>query len=463
MPAGIQAVDAGILFVFPGGGGRFVRSSSKKMGEVMFKTTRRTFLQGAAAAAGTLGAVGLARAGKPSEQVQVGLIGVGIRGYALHNGVNQSEHARVGGIADVSEHYLDRIRPQLADPNTPIHRDYRRLLDDPSIDAVVISTPDHWHAQMTLDAMDAGKDVYVEKPMTYSLEEAKQVRDKAAESGRVTQVGYQRRTLDHYHKAREIVQSGILGKITHVQLWSSRNRETPPWRTYDNYQQFGLPERSGPEDVDWNRFQANRPPRPYDARRFFHWQCYEEYSTGIFGILASHPLDAANLVMDLDWPHSCSAHGGIYLYPDGRTVDDTCSALFHYPHRGLSMSFIGSSGNAFFDQEAHYRGTEGTLELGVSWLRVYAEGRNELFRHHVKEDEGPSDLRTDPVYDPGVDYRWSTVEHLDDFFINVKQRGTCQAPAEEGYRSMVQVAMALEAAKSERTVHWDAERERIQT
>jgi len=430
------------------------------------RTTRRSFIKAAAAAgacAGSLAVPRIAKSVATKDEISVGLIGVGIRGYALHDGINQSEHARLGGISDISDHYIDRIKPRLKDPKTPIHRDYHALLDDRDIDAVIIASPDHWHAQMTLDAMDAGKDVYVEKPMTYSFDEAVRVRDAARESGRVTQVGYQRRTLAHFYKAREIIRSGILGDITQIQLWSSRNRPTAPWRAYNTYNTPGLPEKSAPEHVDWKRFQANRPPRPYDPRRFFHWQCYEEYSTGIFGILMSHPLDAANLVMGLEIPETCSATGGIFQYDDGRTVPDTCNALFNYPSRNLTISFVGSSNNAFFDREAQYRGTHGTMELGPNWLRLYAEQKNALFKQYVASDKADEfeDLRAQPIHKEPTNYRWSTTEHLDDFFENVKNRGQCKAPVQECFKATVAMAMAIQSYKTKRTACWDADQERI--
>ncbi|MGM0485332.1 MAG: Gfo/Idh/MocA family protein [Planctomycetota bacterium] len=428
--------------------------------------SRRSFIKAAAAAGASAGSLAVPRIAKsvaPNGEINVGLIGVGIRGYALHDGINQSDHVRLGGISDISDHYIERIKPRLEDPKTPIHRDYHALLDDGDIDAVVIASPDHWHAQMTLDAMDAGKDVYVEKPMTYSFDEAVRVREAARESGRVTQVGYQRRTLAHFYKARDIIQSGILGDITQIQLWSSRNRPTAPWRAYDTYSTPGLPEKSGPEHVDWKRFQANRPPRPYDPRRFFHWQCYEEYSTGIFGILMSHPLDAANLVMGLDIPDTCSATGGIFQYDDGRTVPDTCNALFNYPSRNLTISFVGSSNNAFFDREAQYRGTHGTMELGPNWLRLYAEQKNALFKQYVASDKADEfeDLRARPIHKEPTNYRWSTTEHLDDFFENVKSRGQCKAPIQECFKVTVALAMAIQSYKRKRTACWNADQHRI--
>ncbi|MBI2949927.1 MAG: Gfo/Idh/MocA family oxidoreductase [Verrucomicrobia bacterium] len=429
-------------------------------------SNRRTFFRtmtALGAAVSTIELPRLARAQNLANEIGVGLIGVGVRGYELHEDLRRCKSVRVGGISDLSEHYFDRIKPRLQDPKTPLHHDYRRLLDDREIGAIVIASPDHWHAAMTLDALAAGKDVYVEKPLTYSLEEAVQVRNKARETGRVTQVGYQRRSIEHFYKAREIVQSGILGEITQIQLWSSRNRASTPWRKYNDYNTEGLPAKSGAEHVDWQRFQANRPPRPYDPLRFFHWQCYEEYSTGIFGILMSHPLDAANLVMDLGIPETCAATGGVYRYKDGRTVPDTCNALFNYPALGLTVSFIGSSNNEYFSQEAQYRGTHGTLELGTSGFRIFAEKRNALFEKFVGKaaPDRWSNLRSTPVFEEPAKAGNSTLAHLENFFENVRSRGQCKAPVSEGFKAMAAVAMSIRSYQTQRSVRWDTSSEKI--
>ena len=429
-------------------------------------TSRRAFVKTAAAAGAAVSSLGIAsfaRGSAPSKRVNVGLIGAGIRGYELHRSLKDISGIRLAGVVDLSDHYFERLGPELQDPQTPMGRDYRKLLDDPSVDAVIIASPDHWHAQMTLDALDAGKHVYVEKPLAYCLEEAVKVRDKARQAGRIGQVGYQRRSQDHFYAAREIIRSGLLGEITQIHLWSSRNRPTSPWRTYNDYNTPGLPKKSGPEHVDWERFQANRPPCPYDAKRFFHWQCYDEYSTGIFGILMSHPLDAANLLLDLDIPPHCCAAAGIYKYDDGRTVPDTCNALFNYPARKLIISFIGSSNNAFFDQEAHYRGTQGVMELGTSGLRVYAEGDNALFQKYVPREKAGDfkDLRRTPVYEQRAARGSSTVAHLDGFFQSIRGESKCKAPIEDCFKAMTAIAMAIQSHQSGRSVRWDAAQERI--
>lgn len=427
----------------------------------MADASRRDFLVAAGATVGAAAGASESAAEDSGSRVNVGLIGLGIRGYQLHASIVDSPHARLAAVCDISDHYIERIGPRLPKPGIPVYRDYHDLLADDRIDAVVIASPDHWHAPMTIDALEAGKDVYVEKPLTHSIDEAIQVRDKARESGRVTQVGYQRRSIPHFHRAREIIQSGSLGDIHQLQLWVSRNyRGISPWRTYNDYSTAGLPTLSRPEHVDWDRFQANRPPRPYDPQRFFHWQCYQEYSTGIFGILMSHPLDAANLVLDLGIPETVSATGGVFQFDDGRSVPDTCNALLNFPARKLTISFVGCSTNGFLDQEAHYRGREGTLELSPSRMRVFAESQNRLLKEFVTDPAGFGDLRSQPILEQRSSGN-STTDHLEDFFAAVQQRGATRAPIEACFPAMVAVAMATESFRSGRTVRWDAESERI--
>lgn len=429
-------------------------------------TTRRRFVKDSAAigAAATVMAAPLASSAAPAERVNVGLIGVGIRGSQLHDGMLKSSHCRVAAIADISDHYIDRIRPKLVEPNIPVYRDYHKLLEDKNVEAVVIASPDFWHAQMTLDALDAGKHVYVEKPLTYSLEEAIRVRDKAKAAALVTQVGYQRRSIDLFYEGKEIVDSGVLGEITHIQIWSSRNYTTlAPWRAYNDYGTRGLPANSGADSVDWKRYLANRPMLPYDARRFFHWQCYSEYSTGILGILMSHPLDSANLVMSLGVPETCSAAGGVYKFGDGRTVPDTCTALFNYPSRNTSMTFVGTSNNRFRTGDSQFRGTHGTLELTMDSIAVYAESRNTPVYRRFADSSSASQrtrLSDDPVFERKLRYDGIT-KHLDDFFIACKTGAETKCPVSKAFVAMVGVAMALESYQQQKTIRWDATHERF--
>jgi len=430
------------------------------------QTTRRLFIQDSAIAGAivtTAAASPLPAA--PTQRVNIGLIGAGIRGHQLHDGMLKSSHCRLAAVSDISEHYIDRLKPKLADPNIPIYRDYHELLDDKNVDAVLIASPDFWHAQMTLDALDAGKHVYVEKPLTYSFDEAVRVRDKAKSTGLVTQVGYQRRSIELFDEGREIIKSGVLGEISQIQIWSSRNyTKLAPWRAYNTYGTPGLPPKSGPETVDWTRFLANRKKQPYDARRFFHWQCYSDYSTGILGILMSHPLDSANIVMDLGIPEMCCAVGGIYNFDDGRTVPDTCNVLFNYPSRNTTLSFSGTSNNSFGYGDSQFRGSHGTLDIGMQTLAVYAEGRNSPV-HRKFANAHPNDTRRrrsgkSPVHERQMAYQGIT-DHLDNFFLACKTNSKTKCPIEKAFVAMVGVSMAIESFKRQKTIRWDAERQQI--
>jgi predicted dehydrogenase len=425
--------------------------------------TRRHFVKGAAAVS-AVGMPAIAQSRTPSGDIRVGVIGVGIRGIQLAQALSDIDGVSLQGISDISDHYIDRLKSELPDSSAPVYRDYRELLDRDDIDAVIVASSDHWHAPMTLDALAAGKDVYVEKPMTWCVEEALRIRDAVKATGRVLQAGYQRRTLEHYHEARDLIRSGLLGEVSQVQTWSSRNRPgNPPWRAYNSYTNPGLPEKSGEEHVDWERFQANRPARPYDAKRFFHWQCYREYSTGIFGVLMSHPVDAANLMLDLGYPDTCSATGGIYTHPDGRTVPDTCNAIFNYPHKRLAMSFVGCSTSAFYNSDVVVRGTEATLDIGVTYMRIYAEAKNKVFGRYVKPVDVDTfkNLQTQPVLDRKIKDGWNTAPHLQNFFDNVRTRGRCNAHVDAGLQAMACVDMSIKSYTEQRTMHWDKMREVI--
>jgi predicted dehydrogenase len=166
--------------------------------------------------------------------------------------------------------------------------------------------------------------------------------------------------------------------------------------------------------------------------------------------------------MDLGIPETAYATGGIYEFDDGRTVPDTCSALFNYPSHKLTVSFTGCSTNAYMNKEACYRGSEGTMELSQSRLRLYAEGKNDLFTHFAPPDGAVKDLRIDPVFEERSSGN-STTAHLDDFFLAVKNGGPTRAPIEQCFKAMVAVAMALQSYQSGKSVRWDAEHERIET
>ncbi len=213
------------------------------------------------------------------------------------------------------------------------YRHYRELLESDDVDAVIIATPDHWHARMIIDAARAGKHVYCEKCMTRTEEEVYQVVDAVKKSGIVFQLGHQNRQQVSHYKAREIVARNILGKITLIQTGTNRNTPEGAW-VYD------IHEKASPETIDWDQFQDPAPHKvPFSKERFFRWRCWYDYGTGLAGDLLSHEYDAINQILDLGIPDSAVASGGIYYYKDGRDVPDVFQVVYEYPDRDLTLIY----------------------------------------------------------------------------------------------------------------------------
>ena len=433
------------------------------------RTTRRSFIKAAAAAgacAGSLAVPRMAKSAAPNDEINVGLIGVGIRGYALHDGINQSEHARLGGISDISDHYIDRIKPRLKDPKTPIHRDYRALLDDRHIDAVVIASPDHWHAQMTLDAMDAGKDVYVEKPMTYSFDEAVRVRNAARKSGRVTQVGYQRRTLAHFYKAREIVQSGILGEYHPDSTLVVAESAHGPLARLRHLQHTGAAREVGARArrlgaIPGEPASASLRPAailPLAVLRGIQHRDLRHLDEPPVG--RGQPGDGAGNTGNL---LGNRRHLPVRRRPHGpRHVQRSVQLSFPESHDlvcRLQQQCVSSTGKLNTEEPT------GRWSWGPTGCVSTPNRRTPCSSQYVASDKADEfeDLRAQPIHKEPTNYRWSTTEHLDDFFENVKSRGQCKAPVQECFKATVALTMAIQSYKTKRTARWDADQEQIVT
>ncbi len=289
--------------------------------------SRRVFLSGATAASA-------ARVWGANERVRLGVIGTGGRGSHLMRVAN-----KVGGIewVAVCDAWDQRRRAgaALAGGKVEQYADYRRLLERRDIDGVIVATLDHLHAPMTVDACRAGKDVFVEKPMTSLPEEGRAIVQAARETGRVVQVGMQQRSMAHFIEARErFFSSGAIGKVHTVRTVWNGNRgyltPVPP----------GMERK--PEGLDWDACQGRLPRIPWDPKRYFNRFAYWDYATGgQTGGLFVHWVDVAHWYLDLTAPLSAVALGGIYQYNDGRDTPDNISAVVDYPG-GLNISFEAS-------------------------------------------------------------------------------------------------------------------------
>jgi len=290
--------------------------------------SRREFLVGAAGIAIASG-VGLApsRAYGANDKLSVGMIGVGTRGGQLFDdlaGVDKAQNVEVTAICDTWRVRREQIAAKVkarygSEPRQ--FANYEDLLALKDVDAVIIATPDFSHARILTDAIKAGKDVYIEKPMAKDLDGANAAMDANASAKRIIQVGTQRRSEGNWKAAAKLVQSGVLGTISRVEIgW---NDSGPRWRKNVS----GIKA----EDVDWKRFLMGLPDQPFDAHRYGEWQLYRDYTNGPMAVLGAHYFDVGLWLMNAPFPSSAVANGGHYVWKDGREHEDTIYAIFDFP------------------------------------------------------------------------------------------------------------------------------------
>ena len=320
--------------------------------------TRREFM---AASAGVSIAASTAAAQDAvvgaNERVQVGLIGCGGQGSHHLNLLMRNAGVRVIGVSDV---YTPRLENAERISKAKGFRDYRELLAQPGLDAVWIATPDHWHAKMTMDAMEAGVDVYCEKPMTRTWQEARDVHRMRLRTNRVVQIGSQYASRQLFWKARELVAAGRLGKLVWSQASYSRNIRDGDWK-------YGVDLKAGAHNLDWDAFLGPAPKRPYDAERFFRWRKYWDYSGGIATDLFVHQLLPMAITLGCEFPVRAFGSGGVYLHKD-RETPDTFLMTVEYPSEHAIL-IVGSQANEQ-GLPTVIRGHEATMYLSGGSIEI---------------------------------------------------------------------------------------------
>lgn len=325
---------------------------------------RRDFLKGAAAAAVTAGPAVISARGQ-NDKITIGWIGVGTRGNAgidwLKKAAGDKVHLK--SICDAYDGYIARGIDRVATiwghkPET--YKDYRQLLADKSIDAVFIMTPEHLHHRMTIDALRAGKHVYIEKPLAHTIEEGEEIIREWKKSNKIVQVGTQNRSSSLYRKAKEMIQQGMIGDVHYVRAFWYRNsaNDNPAWR-------YAIPADTNPSNTDWDKFLGPAPKRPFDKHRYFQWRLYWDYSGGISTDLLVHQTDITNFMLDKTLPSSCMASGGIYRWTDAnddRDTPDTFSAIYEYPDK-FHINYSCYFGNDQYGYGEQVCGNEGTIEV----------------------------------------------------------------------------------------------------
>jgi len=437
-------------------------------------TTRRSFIRttALAGAAATLPARAptLSRTTSPGDRIRMGFIGVGNRGsYLLDRFVEQPD-VELAAVCDVYEPYAKRelsaVHPRWAatgrtpkggEPHPPgvaVDNDYRRLLERPDVDAVCIATPDHWHALQTIHAMEAGKDVYVEKPLTITLVEGRRMVEAQKRTGRVVQVGLNRRGSAAYRRLAPLVRDGLIGDVTVARAYRVSNMAP------DGIGRLS-PEEP-PPGFDWDLWLGPRASRPYQyniAPYFFRW--WKDYwsQMGNWGV---HYMDAIRWLMGERAPSAVSAHGGKYVLADDRTIPDTMEVSFEMPSGALVVFGIyeASGGPGLPHGEIELQGTKGTLYADEGGYRI-VPSRPGQFQTWERLVEPVTHTHEEKARSADVGERGSTVNLIRDFLDCVKSRREPLCALEEGHRSTSFAHLANVALETRSRIEWDADAERV--
>jgi predicted dehydrogenase len=401
---------------------------------------RREFLESLG-----IGAAGLITAGyaatasgfAANETINIGCIGTGGRCRKLMETVVKIPGVRIVGVADVWDVHRE-MGQKLADPKATAHKNYRELLDRKDIDAVIIGAPDHWHVPMTIDACAAGKDVYVEKPLTHEPAEGAAVIAAQRKSQRVVQVGNQQRSMPHFQKGYEIVKSGALGEIHKVHLtW---NRNAPRHKL----NKLGI----DPSSVDWKQFLGNVKDQPFDEYRFRNWRWFWDFGGGILTDLMVHFIDVANWFLGLDHPTTAVTIGDHFQTEGLWETPDTIQTLLQYPEQKTQIYFEGTFVNARNAAMLEFMGREGTLYLDRGRYEIHPERKSKLSASELILGSGP---RGADFYDQPD----GELLHLANWLECVRSRQTPNSPVEAGVSAVTGAHLGNRAYRTGTVAKWN--------
>jgi predicted dehydrogenase len=322
------------------------------------ESDRRHFLKTAAIAAT---AFSQARVWGADDRMRIGAIGTGGRCNYLLRTLNDIGGNEIVAVCDVYEPHRAKARTEHG-PQAAEYGDYRKLLEDKSIDAVVIAAPDHWHVPMTIAAVEAGKDVYVEKPVTHSMAEAESLSKAVEASNRVVQTGTQQRSWPHFIQAKKLIDSGALGQITFIETHWYQNH----YAHHSNVPDIDTGK------LDWKQFLGSAPDQPFDVRRYTDWRFYWDFGGGALTDLFTHWVDVVHWYMNSDTPTSVFAQGSKYVMPE-RDCPDTLSASYLYGGN-FEVVYNGSLIGNLEGGGLTFRGTKGMLKIDRSSYGFYPEG-----------------------------------------------------------------------------------------
>ncbi len=389
-----------------------------------------------------------AKAVAPSDKVRIGVIGAGRQGLGNLGAFAKQPDVEIAAICDVYEPNLQKGL-KATDGKAKNYKDFRELLDRRDIDAVIVATPDHWHALQTVVACQAGKDVYVEKPISTTVEEGKRMVEAARKYNRVVQVGTQQRSGIHFQKAVELAQDGFIGKVSFVRTWN-----------YSNSYPEGIgspPDSDPPPDLDWDLWLGPAPKVRFNQNRFGvgdHWSTFRyfwDYAGGFMTDWGVHLLDIVQWAMKVDGPNVITASGGKFYLQDNAETPDTLQVTYEYPGFICTYENRWDNGNSMYSKGygIEFHGTDGTLFVDRSGFQVSPEKR----RSGNKDVARTASMQMDSANNEHFD-------HVRNFLDSMKTRKRPISDIEIGHRSTSTCLLGNVAYRSKERIVWDVTHER---
>jgi predicted dehydrogenase len=375
----------------------------------------------------------------PSNTISLGVIGSGSRGTFVMGVFQKNPEVRVAAICDVYEPNLEHALSEAAKAGShpKAYRNYKQLLDDKEINAVLIATPEHWHYQMILDAIAAGKDIYVEKPLCQTPEQGVTLVEAEKTSKSIIQVGMQRRSYDLYLEGRKIVASGVLGNVRMVRSWWLNNSLGAPKATkLDGH-------------LDWEQWQGPAPRREFDANRFRNWREYSDYSGGIVADQGAHVYDGIHLLMNASYPVAVNASAG-KVHKPGVDTPESVVVIAEYPEDFLATFTINYAAMHYKlrnDQLNQFDGDKGRMDIGREDCKVFLQGA----------EDTPAVTKVSQF-----GFGHATDLHVANFLECVKTRQTPTAPMRLGFQAALVTQLANMSVRQGRRMRWNNQKGRVE-
>jgi predicted dehydrogenase len=341
-----------------------------------------------------------------NDTLRVGIIGAGGRMGNLMDSADKVGTWQIAAVSDVYTPRRDAVKQRVNGNAATTHADYRELLDQ-KIDAVFIASPDHWHVRMAVDALAAGKDVYLEKPVTHTLEEGASLTNAVRSSRQILQCGMQQRSWSHFRDAVDLIQGGSLGRIPQIRTYW--------WQNYLSWVSNHKPVDT--QALDWKQWLGGAPPQPFSEEKFYLWRWFWNFGGGAMTDLFTHWIDVVHWAMKTDQPTQAQILADKYTFTTW-DCPDTLQAAVRYP--GFDVVYEGSMASSIDDGGLDFRGTEATLKINRSGFSVYREGLGNV---------GPG---KDVAVVHADSFRDGTIDHMKNFFDCMRTRKEPNAPVETG-------------------------------